>query len=102
MIRALVGLMMLTGVAAVPCRGVTRDDALRAAHAIGIDWRRVRFTPAQFARGIAVELEHGPCGPGARATDVTHGDLVMTARIAYAHLLERADYYERLARYVER
>lgn len=102
MIRGLIGAALLVGGAAVPCPRVTRQDAARIARSIGIQFSQHRFGLEQFRRGLAVELEHGPCGPGGRATDVTHGDLVATGRIAYAHLLERPDYYERLARYVER
>lgn len=102
MIAGLIGAALVAGAAALPCPRVMLHEALWVARVIGIRWQRVRFTPEQFRRGVAIELEHGPCGAGGRATDVTKGDLVMTARIAYAHLLERSDYYERLARFVER
>ena len=101
MLSGIIGLGLVAAAASIPCPRVTRSDALRMARAIGINWSRVAFRPEQLRKGIAVELEHGPCGPGGRATDVTHGVLVVSARIAYAHLLERADYYELLERYVE-
>jgi GNAT superfamily N-acetyltransferase len=70
-----------------------------AAHLVGeflgIDWSRSAFPVEQFARGIVVELEHGPVDP---QTDVTTGDLTETAKIALAHLNELPDYYDRLER----
>lgn len=106
MLRGLVGVGLLAAVSAYgrdPCdRGtVTRAQALWAAERLGIDWSRVDFTPEDLRRGMVVELEHGPCGPGGRRTNVTRGSLFVTAQIAYAHLLERANYYELLQRYVE-
>ena len=48
-----------------------------------------RFDPDQLAIGIGVEMEH-----------TKRPEVAM--EIAMAHLLERADYYARLERYVER
>jgi hypothetical protein len=42
-----------------------------------------------------VELEHGTRDPQTNATD---DDLIMTAKIARAHLNEFPDYYTRLAK----
>jgi hypothetical protein len=47
----------------------------------------------EFRRGLEVELKHGVRNP---ETDVTHGDLTLTARIAWEHLKEIPDYYTRL------
>lgn len=47
----------------------------------------------QLRRGMNVELEHGRRTP---LTNVTDDDPVLTAKIALAHLLERADYYVQL------
>jgi len=69
-------------------RRITSAQARRAADAIGVVPAREGFTALDLARGMNVELEH---------TDVTHGRLVPTAKIALAHLRERPDYYERLA-----
>lgn len=102
MLRGVIGLGLIAGASIVRCPTVHLDDARRAAQIIGIDLSRSRFGIEDLRRGMVVELEHGPCGPGGRSTNITKGDLVMTARIAYAHLLERPDYYDRLARYVER
>ena len=40
--------------------------------------------PEQLLIGLAVELEH---------FDITNGDLLMTAKIALAHLAESCEYY---------
>ncbi len=63
---------------------------------IGVDWHDVDL--GEFRRGLAVELEHGAHDP---ETDVTHDDLALTGRIAWAHLKELPDYYTRL-REIER
>lgn len=47
----------------------------------------------EFRKGLVIEQEHGPDDPD---TDVTHGDLEITAKIAWAHLKEVSDYYTRL------
>ena len=47
---------------------------------------------------MEVELEHGRRDP---ATDVTGDDLLLTGKIALAHLKEFPDYYIRLARMEE-
>ena len=44
--------------------------------------------------GMDVELEHGTHDP---ATNVTDDDIVVTTKIARAHLNEFPDYYSRLA-----
>lgn len=58
---------------------------------IGIAWKE--FDVEQFRRGMIVELEHGLRDP---ATNVTDDDLLLTAKIALAHLNEFPDYYDRL------
>lgn len=60
---------------------------------IGIDWDEVDFFPRDLARGIMVELEHGTVD---FRTDVTHDNIDQTAKIAWAHLNEFPDYYQRL------
>ena len=42
---------------------------------------------------MEVELEHGRRDP---MTDVTHDDPIVTGKIAWAHLREFPDYYDRL------
>ena len=72
---------------------VTVREATRVGHKLGVSFRK--FSPRDLARGMAVELEHGRKSP---RTDVTHDDPIKTAKIALAHLNERPDYYDRLAR----
>jgi hypothetical protein len=72
----------------------TDDQARDAGERIGIDWTRSRFDVEQFRMGMDVELEHGARDP---ETNVTDDDVVMTAKIARAHLNEFPDYYSRLA-----
>jgi hypothetical protein len=72
----------------------TAEQARELGSQIGINWDSSPFDVAQFRRGLDVELEHGDQDP---ETNVTNGDPVMTAKIAWAHLKELPDYYTRLA-----
>lgn len=67
------------------------DEAKRIGDALGIDWNM--FPVEQFRLGLGVELEHGARDP---QTNVTDDDLLLTGRIAWAHLKEIPDYYTRL------
>ena len=71
----------------------TTEEARRFGEEVGIDWSSAPFDVEQFRMGMDVELEHGRNDP---ATDVTHDDPVVTAKIALAHLNEFPDYYTRL------
>ena len=73
----------------------TLDQARAAGERIGIDWDGSRFSLEQFRMGMDVELEHGTRDP---ETNVTGDDVIMTAKIARAHLNEFPDYYTRLAK----
>ena len=75
--------------------GFTPDEARAAGERIGIDWGSAPFDLEQFRMGMDVELEHGARDP---QTNVTDDDLIMTAKIARAHLNEFPDYYTRLAK----
>jgi hypothetical protein len=77
----------------------TRNEAKVIADWLGIDFETAPFTIEQFTRGMQIELEHGRRDP---ETDVTHDDAVMTAKIAWAHLKESPDYYERLKEFERR
>lgn len=55
---------------------------------------RDRFDVEQLRQGMQVELEHGTRDP---ETNVTNNDLLLTGKIALAHLREFPDYYTRLA-----
>jgi hypothetical protein len=52
-----------------------------------------KFSPDEFHIGMNVEMEH---------KDVTNGNVVMTAKIAAAHLTENPKYYTLLKKYVEK
>lgn len=73
--------------------GFTPEQAAEVAKALGIDFQEARFDLEQFRRGMEVELEHGRRDP---ATNVTDDDPMTTGRIAWAHLKELPDYYDRL------
>jgi hypothetical protein len=75
-------------------RQFTTDEAREIGTRIGIDWGAGDVDLEQFRMGLAVELEHGSQDP---ATNVTRDDLVITGKIALAHLKEISDYYTRLA-----
>ena len=72
-------------------RQFTSDEAKRIGDQIGVDWSR--YGLEQFRMGLAVELEHGARDP---ETNVTGDDLLLTGKIAWAHLKEIPDYYTRL------
>jgi len=56
---------------------------------LGVDWSRANFTPADLAKGMKIEEEHGS------------KDSRETAKVAIDHLRERGDYYDLLAKKVE-
>ena len=72
-------------------RAVTSGEAEKIGIELGIDWDRVNLE--EFRRGLEVELEHGAHDP---ETNVTDDDMLLTGKIAWAHLKEFADYYTRL------
>ncbi|MBK5289666.1 MAG: APC family permease [Acidimicrobiia bacterium] len=72
---------------------VAEAEALRAAELLAVDFDAVEFDLAQFRQGLERELQHGRADPD---TNVTDDDLVVTAKIALAHLNEIPDYYSRL------
>lgn len=67
------------------------EEAKAIGEKLGIKWDK--FDVEQFNRGMNVELEHGIRDP---STNVTDNDLLMTGKIALAHLNEFPDYYDRL------
>ena len=69
------------------------DQVETVAERLGVRWDK--FDRQQFRDGMAVELEHGTRHP---TTNVTNDDLLLTAKIALAHLTEFPDYYTRLAK----
>lgn len=48
--------------------------------------------PRTLKKGIIVEYEHGLSN---KRTNVTNNDIIKTAKIALAHILEYPDYYKR-------
>jgi hypothetical protein len=73
---------------------VTSDEAAAALEALHIDVTTVEWDLNQFLLGMRSELAHGRVDPD---TNVTDDDLLLTAKIALAHLNEIPDYYTRLA-----
>ena len=71
----------------------TVEEARTIGETIGIDWTAAPFAIEEFRAGLEVELEHGAHDP---ETDVTHDDPLLTGKIAWAHLKELPDYYQRL------
>ena len=51
-----------------------------------------KFSPEELLSGMNIELEHGLISP---KTNVTDDDLVMTTKIALAHLNEFPNYYNK-------
>ena len=66
------------------------NDAYYAASLLGIKFDK--FSPEDLLEGMNVELEHGLIDP---KTNVTDDDLIMTAKIALAHLNEFPNYYNK-------
>ena len=64
------------------------EDGYRAAEILNISFSD--FTPEEFLDGINIELEHGTVDS---KTNVTNNDLIITAKIALAHLNEYSNYY---------
>jgi hypothetical protein len=69
------------------------EKAKSIGEQLGINWDVVSLE--EFRVGLSVELEHGTEDP---ETDVTHDDLLMTGKIAWAHIKEIPDYYTRLSK----
>jgi hypothetical protein len=79
-----------------PRKGVSPRKARKIGEELGVDWNHIDLE--ELRRGMEVELEHGRRDP---ATDVTGDDLLLTGKIALAHLNEFPDYYTRLERMEE-
>ncbi len=70
---------------------ISLDEARAIGNELKIDWTKVDLK--EFRSGLAVELEHGAHDP---ETDVTGDNMLLTGKIAWAHLKEFPDYYSRL------
>lgn len=65
-------------------------DILEVANELNIDF--TKFSLSDFITGINIELEHGLVNP---QTNVSNNNLLITAKIALAHLNEYPDYYNK-------
>ena len=66
------------------------NDAIYAANILGVTFDK--YTIEEFLDGINIELEHGLINP---KTNVTNNDVIITAKIALAHLNEFPNYYNK-------
>ncbi len=70
---------------------VSTAEARKVGEKIGVDFEKVDLE--QFRLGMEAEFEHGKNDP---ETNVTDDDPDMTGKIAWAHIKEVPDYYDRL------
>ena len=70
----------------------TKKEILKAAKELKIDTSIISLET--IIKGIETELEHGKINP---RTNVTNSDLIVTIKIALAHLSEDPKYYELLS-----
>lgn len=66
------------------------EDIVRVAKLLGVSFDK--FTLEDLVTGINIELEHGTINP---MTNVTNDNLIVTMKIALAHLNEFPDYYNK-------
>ena len=66
------------------------EDAFDVAEILDIKFDK--FSPEDLLRGLNIELEHGLIN---KSTNVTNDDLLLTAKIALAHLKEFPNYYNK-------
>ena len=71
---------------------IDSELAKRIGEEIGVDFDVIDLE--QFRKGIEVELEHGSLYTP--ETDVIGMDLAKSGKIAWAHIKEIPDYYDRL------
>ena len=65
-------------------------DAKYASEVLNINFNK--FSIEDFLNGNNIELEHGLINPN---TNVTNNDLILSAKIALAHLNEYPNYYNK-------
>ena len=70
---------------------ISKKNAYKYGKNLGIDFRKIKLS--DFTYGINVEKEHGKIN---KLTNVTDNDLLLTAKITLAHLLESKLYYREL------
>jgi len=66
------------------------NDVYLASKILGFTFDK--FSPDDFLEGINIESEHGLINP---KTNVTNDDLIVTSKIALAHLNEFPNYYNK-------
>ena len=66
------------------------NDAIYASKILNINFDK--FNIEDFLEGINIETEHGSVS---EQTNVTDDDLILTSKIALAHLNEYPNYYNR-------
>jgi len=66
------------------------NDVVTAARLLNIKFDK--FTKEDFLDGINIELEHGMSNMN---TNVTNDNLILTSKIALAHLEEFPNYYNK-------
>lgn len=72
---------------------ITKRQAARFAQYMGINFRKSKFKLGDLVYGMNIELEHGLVNP---YTNVTNNNIIITGKIALAHLLESPYYYREL------
>lgn len=68
----------------------SRKEIIDASNKLGVKFDK--FDIQDLTTGIEVELEHGEVNP---TTNVTNDDLILTMKIALAHLNEFPNYYNK-------
>lgn len=64
------------------------EDAIYIAKVLNIKFDK--FTPNELLTGMNIELEHGSIS---KETNITNDNIVLTTKIALAHLNEYPNYY---------
>jgi len=68
-------------------------DALKFLKMIRLDIKNLPFNINELVDGLNVELEHGSINS---MTNITNDDLLLTGKIALAHLFEDPKYYTKI------
>ena len=68
----------------------SKDEILKTAQVLGVTFDK--FTIDDLITGINIELEHGTIN---YIKNITNDDLVLTMKIALAHLNEFPNYYNK-------
>ena len=69
----------------------TLEDVKEVAAKLGIDFATAGYSAEEYLDGLGIELEHGLVNP---RTNVSHDELLTTAKIVLAHLTENTRYYD--------